>query len=623
TSERRHAGAAPVKNSGWRTMSETRAETPGPHHHRDAVRAELDRIIENRLITTVFQPIVDLRHGSITAYEALTRCPPDSLFDGPGDLFDAASEHGCLDPLETITREQSVRAAGCWQTDPLLFLNTSPPVIARPGFATRFETLVNETPGISADRVVLEITERVDSGSLVGLHHEIISLREAGFQVALDDVGSGLSGLNRMMAIRPNWVKLDLELVQNVDQDPLQQNLLRSFIHFARLSNMTLIAEGIERGAELETLMTMGVVFGQGYHLARPSETPPAVDSDTRSTIIRLNERAQSRSLRGTDCNEASQLARAAPIVEPARPWQDLRSDMDGTGSSRAIVMDGEHCLGLVDGQMLERWTLEARAPGPVGAMALLEVPIVAGSASLGDLLDLAVHNPSTCEVAPIVVKTDGRIAGVITPGELVRTAAWAHQQVAASLGALATIPSRPQADQWLSSRITAGDVRSLAFIDLCDFGAYNLSYGVEMGDTMLQRFVLLMQQVLVAGNEAEGAFLAHLGEDRFVFAGPDGGIAHYEQLVSAFDDMLPEFFSSTHIAAQGFGDAARGDANFCPLTAIRVIVLESPCAFFESPRDIHLHVQQLRRRRHDIERTLFDDGQRRPERIIIDARAA
>src|SRR5690606_29389911 len=118
-------------------------------------------------------------------------------------------------------------------------------VFADPRFV---ETLIDETDhlaGIGRNRVVIELTERSEHGVVGRLAEQFEHLRSAGFLLAIDDVGAGTSGLNRIMRLRPHWLKLDGELVSSIDTAPFKQNLIRFFVHFARLSNIRLLAEGI------------------------------------------------------------------------------------------------------------------------------------------------------------------------------------------------------------------------------------------------------------------------------------------------------------------------------------------------------------------------------------------
>jgi EAL domain-containing protein (putative c-di-GMP-specific phosphodiesterase class I) len=272
----------------------------------------LDRMIERRDVTTVFQPIVDLSNGEPLGAEALLRPGDTDTFANISVLLDAAAMHGRMSDLEAIARRAAFETFFASDRRGLLFLNNSPLVMSEDGFVDSITTTMEVARGFDPTRVVLEITERTEFTDFDRLCQQTDQLRNMGFQIALDDVGAGLSGLNRIMALRPDWVKLDRALVSEVDREPLQENLLRSLVHFARLSNMAMIAEGIERYEELQALVEMGVGAGQGFFLARPDPTVHSIDEQVQRTVVTLHRRVSSRL--GSDATTTRIVSLARPI---------------------------------------------------------------------------------------------------------------------------------------------------------------------------------------------------------------------------------------------------------------------------------------------------------------------
>ncbi|MCH7848750.1 MAG: EAL domain-containing protein [Planctomycetes bacterium] len=126
-----------------------------------------------------------------------------------------------------VCRRVTFAAAAEWPNDALLFLNCSPPVFGGATFLDLIADDLKRVDGLDSRRIVLEITERADHGEFDNLDLRSLELRELGYQIALDDVGAGTSGLNRIMSLRPNWLKLDIELISGIDVDPFKQNLIR------------------------------------------------------------------------------------------------------------------------------------------------------------------------------------------------------------------------------------------------------------------------------------------------------------------------------------------------------------------------------------------------------------
>lgn len=119
--------------------------------------------------------------------------------------------------------------------------------------------------------MVVEITEHAAIENLDVLLMEIDRLRDLGVRIAVDDAGAGYSGLQQIIRLRPDVIKLDMSLTQDVDKDLARRSLASAMVQFAHDTNAHVVAEGIETEAEMRTLRSLGVEMGQGYHLGRPA----------------------------------------------------------------------------------------------------------------------------------------------------------------------------------------------------------------------------------------------------------------------------------------------------------------------------------------------------------------
>jgi EAL domain-containing protein (putative c-di-GMP-specific phosphodiesterase class I) len=120
----------------------------------------------------------------------------------------------------------------------------------------------------------IEITEHTEVHDYTELTAATDILRAAGIQIGVDDAGAGYASFRHILKLRPTVIKLDLEIVRDVDVDPVRQALTRSLVSFAAEADAVLVAEGIETETELKTLRSLGVGFGQGFLLARPGPLP-------------------------------------------------------------------------------------------------------------------------------------------------------------------------------------------------------------------------------------------------------------------------------------------------------------------------------------------------------------
>ena len=113
--------------------------------------------------------------------------------------------------------------------------------------------------------------------------------KSQNYQIAIDDAGSGHSGLNRICNIKPHYIKLDMELIRGIDKNSTKQAIVKSMHEFSKLTDCNLIAEGIETEDELKTLIDIGVQYGQGYFIQKPEESIIPIKDEVINTIKKLN----------------------------------------------------------------------------------------------------------------------------------------------------------------------------------------------------------------------------------------------------------------------------------------------------------------------------------------------
>ncbi|MCK8060915.1 MULTISPECIES: EAL domain-containing protein [unclassified Fusibacter] len=258
----------------------------------------LDYIVSNKKIRTVFQPIISLRDGSVLGHEALSRITHDCAIKNPDMLFTIAEKFNRLWDLELLCRTTALESAFKFMIPPYdkkLFINVNPNVMHDESYKSGFTKAFLDQYEITPSNVIFEITERNVITDLNGFKSTIDHYKNQDFKIAIDDAGAGYSGLNLIIDVKPNYVKLDMGLIRNVDQDRLKYALVKGMVEFSRASNILLIAEGIETFEELSTLVELGVQYGQGYFIQKPddeikeinTEVLTALESIIRRTVIR------------------------------------------------------------------------------------------------------------------------------------------------------------------------------------------------------------------------------------------------------------------------------------------------------------------------------------------------
>ncbi|MDP8976945.1 MAG: EAL domain-containing protein [Actinomycetota bacterium] len=232
---------------------------------------------EGRL-SAVYQPIWNVGTGEVMAFEGLARPSEDYGFEGPLEAFQVAERIGKVDELDALCRRAVLAGAAGLPPDALLFVNVSPQVLDHESLACRRLVEEVQAAGLGQERVVIEITER-STERLDVVVREAARLRQLGFKLALDDVGSGNAGLEMLLQVRFDFVKVDRGVVNSVVEDGPGRAVMAAVCAFASEARSFVIAEGIETQAALESVKRillrhhLSAGYGaQGFLLGRPAE---------------------------------------------------------------------------------------------------------------------------------------------------------------------------------------------------------------------------------------------------------------------------------------------------------------------------------------------------------------
>lgn len=260
-----------------RLLTTTLAEYFSAHETLSRVvegrRDRLCDVAANGEITMVAQPIKRLATGTTVGVEALARFP--TLDQGPAEVFTEAWHVGVGLELELAAVEAAIDLLDKIPDDVYLSVNVAPVTLA----AARFLDRVTSLP---SGRLVAEVTEHAIIDDYASVASAGRRLREAGVRFAVDDVGSGFAGLERIIRTNPDILKVDKSLVRDIDTSPARHAMVGALAVVAAEVSASLVAEGIETSAELAALCGLGVDYGQGFHLARPHHLHRAAQAAQR-----------------------------------------------------------------------------------------------------------------------------------------------------------------------------------------------------------------------------------------------------------------------------------------------------------------------------------------------------
>jgi EAL domain-containing protein (putative c-di-GMP-specific phosphodiesterase class I) len=354
-------------------------------------------VAEPTRVNSAYQPIVDLGRGQATGYELLSRFPTGQS-GGPEAWFAAAREHGLAAEIESEIISRALHSLADLPANTFLSVNVSPEVAMSPLLAA---VAAEHT---SLDHLVVEITEQQSVADYGALAKVLEPLREHGAKVAVDDVGAGYASMKHVMEMRPDFVKIDRALVANLDRDPAKLAIIESLASFASRIDATVIAEGVERLEEVDTLVRLGIPLAQGFVFARPDPTlveVPAMLADY------VRDKANTRG-RGLTVEALVERTPSAPLISSrteliARLSADKQIDavplLDGRGRAVGIA-----------------------TRGMIGTDITPQKPLMIGmTASLGEVARRAMTRPGEERFTPLVCCDDnGRYVGIVRVERLV-----------------------------------------------------------------------------------------------------------------------------------------------------------------------------------------------------------
>ncbi len=237
--------------------------------------ADLRETLRTGALYIDYHPIVVTDTQEIFGYEALARGKMRSM-RRPEVMFEVAAQSDMIWELSRLCRNTAILGMkDKLEKGQLLFINVDPHDFTDPAF-TEMDLDVPDP-----SRVVLEITERTAIKDYPKFRGRLKDFRDRGYRFAVDDAGSGYAGLGSIANLEPDFIKLDISLINCIDANFIKQNLVETMVRFANDQNAKVIAEGVERAEEYETVKQLGVHLVQGFFLHPPADgpSPPPVAS--------------------------------------------------------------------------------------------------------------------------------------------------------------------------------------------------------------------------------------------------------------------------------------------------------------------------------------------------------
>lgn len=480
---------------------------------------EFRAVLAKPSIQTVYQPIVDFSEQRIYAWEALARGPEDSYFSQPSMLFEFAEETGNLFNLEKVCREKAFENLGELEPSQKVFFNIHPKTLSDPSFTPGETARLVKEFGISPSNIVFEVTERHSIHDFSLFVKTLEHYRSQGFKVAVDNAGTGYSGLWSMAELKPEYIKLDLGLVHGVDQDSVKRAMVETLLSFGHSIGSKVIAGGVENEAELTCLIGLGVKFGQGFFLGGPERPKP----EPSVQLPVFHGRNKGLSKEEIKCSiPVVKLAKAAHFVEPGTKVKEIKMLLEGRDPISAIVVaeDGVP-VGLVMSHHMDR-ALSTRYGMSLyynrDATRVMDGnPLVVDGTTPVEIVARAAMDREQFKIYDHIIVTEhNKLAGIVSVRRILDTLASVQVEMAKGANPLSGLPGNVAIELELEKRGQSGKAFSIVYADLDNFKVYNDIYGFKDGDSI----ILLIARIINWAIRRHGTgddFAGHVGGDDFV----------------------------------------------------------------------------------------------------------
>lgn len=550
--------------------------------------SELEIIISERRLQPVFQPIVDLESGKIIGFEGLIRGPSNSSLHSPVNLFATAEECHLTLALDRACRRVTVERFVELKLPGHLFLNISPDSLLapehRPGETLAFVAV----HGLSPDRIIMELTETKPNAAYSTLREATDHYRSGGFQIALDDLGEGFSNLRLWSEIRPDFVKLDKHFVQNIHQDPLKEQFVRSVVDIARKSGTKLVAEGIESTAELRALRRLGVQYGQGYLIARPSPVPALELQASIDGVVWQGGRSRMGQVQHPIARDLlQQVTPLASSVSNEAAYQLFAGDPNLFAIP--VVDDGVPVGLLRRHHFLESFArpFNRELYGKKGCAVMMDKQplVVSADLNIHELSNLVVAADRRYLIDGFIIAEEGRYLGMGTGFELMRKITELQISAARYANPLTGLPGNVPINETIDRLLEARVPFMVAYVDLDYFKPFNDLYGYSSGDEL----IVLLGNLLAEAADGERDFVGHIGGDDFVVLLQSGDWEErLRAVLRGFDELVRGFFREEHLRMGGFEVLGRtGEVALFPLTGVSIGALRAEPGQYPSHHEV------------------------------------
>ena len=533
-----------------------------------------------------FQPVVNIHTGNTFGFEALLRCHKEAGFSSIDHLFDSAYEAGILHHADLYLREKALKKFSRFREKRRvkLFYNLDNRLLDSKDYSPGVTIDLLEKYGYSREELCFEISEKHQFHDNNDVSKIIAAYHSRGFKIAVDDCGTGFSGLQLIYYTEPDYIKIDRFFIRNMENDPKKRLVVSTIVNFAHFMGSLVLAEGVETREEYTQCKEIGCDMMQGYFIQRPTRRI----EELRPRYDEIRELSRTEKRNGLS-KDISMISEQITYVNPVFTDYDVTALFDkfrreDDAPFFPILNRHEEPLGIIRENAFKdyifskfgRQLLENPAFGKDITRFITKIPIADIHSSVEKLIETYTqHNNNE----GLIMVDDMKYMGILSTKAMLNLINEKNLTLARNQNPLTKLPGNTMIHEYFSEKLCdCEETCHLIYFDFDNFKSYNDQYGFRNGD----RVILMFADLLKAMGLSENKFVGHVGGDDF-FMGIKGAAgsevkAEMSNLSITFKKNAESFYNKEAIR-NGYIVAKdrEGTIRKIPLMEISIAILELP----------------------------------------------
>lgn len=532
------------------------------------------------------QPIINIHTGRCYGLEALLRGFRSAGFESIGAVFDKAYEDGMLHKIDLLLREKALRKFirladfSCTK----LFFNLDNRLLISKNYAAGETKRILQGHGLGEDTICFEISERNEILNINETLKILGAYRAQGFKIAVDDCGTGFSGLQLLYYTKPDFIKIDRFFINEIAEDLNKKLLVSSIVNIAHLMGSLVVAEGVETHQEFYSCREIGCDLVQGYLVQPPETEMQSIKPQFEHICIlnKTNRRDQTSDDTDLIKMEMEYLEPIADTLHILEVFEKFRQKK--THAFYPVINQNNEPLGVIFESSFKdyaysrfgRELLENPAFGGNLKRFISKFPIADVHTPAEKILEIFSRN----ENIDGLIMVDGmKYVGFLGAHSLLRVLNEKNLALARDQNPLTKLPGNTLIYSFVSEALHNHDIQYIiVYFDFDNFKPYNDNYGFRSGDRVIHLFSELLKSI----TRKPSHFAGHIGGDDF-FMGVKGHSVEtvtdeVRGIIGSFKRNAESFYDPDALM-KGFISSKnrQGEEKQYPLLTVSAVMLELP----------------------------------------------